>query len=41
MCVDAELWEKVKAVLDFNLQERHLRGGDATRRKYEKKRKKN
>ena len=41
MFIDAELWERVKAVLDFNLKERHLRGGDATRRKYEKKRKKN
>lgn len=36
--IDAALWEKVKAVLDLNLKERHLRGGDATRRKYEKKR---
>lgn len=38
--VDPVLWEKVKIVLEVNLKERHLRGGDATRRKYEKKRKK-
>lgn len=36
--VDPELWEKVKAVLSINLQERHLRGGDATKKKYENKR---
>ena len=34
------LAERVKAVLAKNLKERHLRGGDATRRKYERKRKK-
>ena len=34
--VDPELWEKVKKVLGINLSERHLRGGDATKRKYEK-----
>ncbi len=28
------LFEKVKAVLDKNKQERHIRGGEATRRKY-------
>lgn len=31
---DFELFEKVQKVLCVNLQERHLRGGDATRRKY-------
>ncbi|MDE5897413.1 MAG: sporulation transcriptional regulator SpoIIID [Clostridia bacterium] len=36
--VDPALWEKAKKVLDFNLKERHLRGGDATKRKYEQKR---
>ena len=35
--IDPELYERVKKVLDVNLSERHLRGGDATRRKYEKK----
>ena len=34
--IDADLYEKVKEVLSVNLRERHLRGGDATRRKYEK-----
>ena len=33
--IDSALWEKVKAVLEVNLKERHLRGGDATKRKYE------
>ena len=32
--IDSALWEKVKAVLDLNLKERHLRGGAATKRKY-------
>lgn len=32
--VDPELWEQVKKVLSVNLRERHLRGGDATKRKY-------
>lgn len=34
--IDPELYERVKKVLDRNLSERHLRGGDATRRKYER-----
>ena len=33
--IDPVLWEKAKAVLSVNLQERHLRGGDATKKKYE------
>lgn len=33
------LAEKVKAVLEKNLKERHLRGGESTKRKYERKRK--
>ncbi len=32
--VDAELWKQVRKVLEKNLAERHIRGGDATRRKY-------
>ena len=28
------LWRRVKAVLERNKAERHLRGGEATRRKY-------
>ncbi len=34
--VDAELYKEVKQVLERNKQERHLRGGEATKRKYEK-----
>lgn len=32
--VDGDLSKRVDAVLQKNLQERHLRGGEATRRKY-------
>lgn len=32
--LDGELSRRVDAVLRKNLQERHLRGGEATRRKY-------
>ena len=32
--IDEELFEEVRVVLDTNLNERHIRGGDATRRKY-------
>lgn len=32
--IDQELWEKVQKVLNVNLQERHLRGGNATKNKY-------
>ena len=32
--VDRLLYEKVRLVLEQNKAERHLRGGDATRRKY-------
>jgi len=32
--INKELAAKVKSVLDFNKAERHLRGGEATRRKY-------
>ena len=28
------LFEKVKAILEINKQERHIRGGEATKRKY-------
>ena len=33
--VDEALYEQVKAILDKNLSERHLRGGNATKLKYE------
>ena len=32
--IDAELYELVRQVLDLNLSERHIRGGNATREKY-------
>ena len=32
---DRLLWLRVRAVLDRNKAERHLRGGEATRRRYE------
>ena len=35
--VDAELCEQVRRVLDFNLSERHVRGGKATQIKYRAK----
>ncbi|MBO5745876.1 MAG: sporulation transcriptional regulator SpoIIID [Clostridia bacterium] len=31
---DVELWKRVEAVLERNKEERHIRGGLATRRKY-------
>ena len=31
---DPELWVRVKVVLEHNKEERHIRGGLATRRKY-------
>lgn len=33
------LYQSVKEILDINKSERHLRGGEATRQKYLKKRK--
>ncbi len=32
--IDPTLYEQVKRVLEINLKERHLRGGNATREKY-------
>ena len=37
--IDRPLYEKVKKVLSKNLAERHIRGGEATKRKYNAKRK--
>ena len=37
--LDAELYETVRQVLELNLKERHIRGGNATREKYEKQNK--
>lgn len=36
--IDVQLYREVRTVLEKNLAERHLRGGDATRRKYRTKR---
>ena len=36
--IDTILFGKVRAILAKNLKERHLRGGDATKKKYELKR---
>ena len=36
--VDAELYASVRKVLDKNLAERHLRGGEARREKYSERR---
>ena len=32
--IDGELCERVRKGLDLNLSERHIRGGNATKRKY-------
>ncbi len=39
--LNKELAQEVKKVLDFNKSERHLRGGEATRKKYQKEEKQN
>ncbi len=36
--IDEELYERVRTVLNLNLRERHIRGGNATKEKYDKKR---
>lgn len=33
--LDSELYQQVEKLLEFNKQERHIRGGLATKRKYE------
>ncbi len=35
--VDADLYEEVRKVLNFNLSERHIRGGIATQKKFSQK----
>ena len=37
--INKELYEKVRKVLDKNKEERHMRGGMATKSKYESKKK--
>ena len=34
---DPALWDKVRKILDYNLSVRHLRGGEATRAKCQKR----
>lgn len=34
--IDAELYARVQEILEVNLNERHLRGGNATREKYKR-----
>ena len=34
--LNAALYEEVREILNFNLKERHVRGGNATRAKYSK-----
>ena len=34
--IDSELYARVKDILEVNLNERHLRGGNATREKYKR-----
>ena len=34
--IDLDLYKKVKKVLIVNLNERHIRGGEATKRKYKR-----
>ncbi len=38
--IEAELAERVKQILEFNKAERHIRGGEATRKKYQKMKRK-
>lgn len=38
--IDGELYKKVRDVLQLNKQQRHIRGGNATRLKYESMKKK-
>lgn len=33
--IDQKLYERVKQLLDFNKQIRHIRGGEATKKRYE------
>ena len=35
--IDKDLYRRVKKVLNKNLLERHIRGGEATKRKYQNK----
>ena len=39
--IDYDLYIKVQDVLNYNKKIRHIRGGEATKRKYQRKKKKN
>lgn len=39
--IDYDLYIKVQDVLNYNKKIRHIRGGEATKRKYQSKKKKN
>lgn len=39
--IDYDLYIKVQDVLNYNKKIRHIRGGEATKRKYQNKKKKN
>ena len=39
--INRSMYTKVKKILDLNKAERHLRGGEATRKKYENRKKGN
>lgn len=32
--IDKKMFEKIKKILDFNFQEKHIRGGNSTKKKY-------
>jgi len=34
--MDVDLYDEVQSVLDYNLSVRHLRGGESTKKRYEK-----
>lgn len=34
--IDLDLYDQVSKILEFNLSERHIRGGIATKKKYQK-----
>ncbi|MBE3549992.1 MAG: Stage III sporulation protein D [Brockia lithotrophica] len=36
--IHPELWKEVREILEYHKQIRHLRGGEATRRKYKRER---
>ena len=39
--INKSLYEQTKEILDINKQERHIRGGEATKKKYQQKHNRN